>query len=156
MVEFKHITDIPTLMAWREEVIEAVFGQSPDKKLLDSNRDYFARHIADGSHIAVSASAAGTDMGCGGVCFQEELPSPDNPTGRCAYLMNIYVREPFRHKGVGESIIRYLVGVARKRGCFKIYLETSEMAETLYRSIGFMPMKGMMKIDCELPRRSEM
>ncbi len=27
----------------------------------------------------------------------EELPSPDNPSGKCAYLMNIYVREAFRN-----------------------------------------------------------
>lgn len=147
MVEIKRITDIETLMAWREEVIETVFSELPEKELLDANRAYYTRHIPDGTHLAVVASVADEDVGCGGICFQEELPSPDNPTGRCAYLMNIYVREPYRHRGVGESIIRHLVKEARKYDCGKIYLETSDMAETLYKSIGFMPMKGMLKLD---------
>lgn len=147
MVEIRRITDVDTLMSWRREVVEAVFGQSPDNKLLDTDRDYYTRHIADNSHLAVLASSAEEDVGCGGICFQEELPSPDNPTGRCAYLMNIYVRERFRHRGIGESIIRHLVKVAREYGCEKIYLETSDMAEKLYKSIGFMPMKGMLKFD---------
>ena len=136
MVEIKRITDIETLMDWRREVIEAVFDQLPEKELLDINRAYYTRHIPDGTHLAVTASVAEEDVGCGGICFQEELPSPDNPTGKCAYLMNIYVREPFRHKGVGESIIRHLVKEALEYGCGKIYLETSDMAKSLYESLG--------------------
>lgn len=146
MVEIKSVSDIAAIMMWRDEVIEAVFGQSPEKGLIEANRDYYTRHIADGSHLAIAASVGGKDAGCGGICFHEELPSPDNPTGRCAYLMNIYVREAFRHAGIGASIIRHLVGEARKRGCGKIYLETTDMAETLYGSIGFEPMKGMLRI----------
>ena len=67
----------------------------------------------------------GVECGCGAVCFTEELPSPNNPTGRCAYLMNIYVRELFRNKSIAHHIITRLVDEARGRGCGKIYLETT-------------------------------
>lgn len=134
------------IMAWREEVIGSVFGQTPEAELLAANRDYYSRRLSDGSHIAVAASVGGEDVGCGGVCFQEELPSPDNPSGHCAYLMNIYVRKPSRHKGIGRAIITHLVDVARRRGCGKVYLETTQMAESLYKTIGFESMKGMLKL----------
>ncbi len=136
---------IPTLMHWREEVIENVFGVKPSKALLAANRRYYMKHIADGSHIAVVAEADGVDAGCGGICLTEELPSPDNPSGRCAYLMNIYVRKEYRNHGIGHFIVRWLVEKARETGCDKIYLETTEEAQQLYKETGFVVLPGIMK-----------
>lgn len=144
-VTIREITAIPTLMHWRREVIENVFGVVPSKRLLVANRQYYLKHIADGSHIAVVADVDGEDAGCGAICLSEELPSPDNPSGRCAYLMNIYVRDGFRLHGVGHSIVRWLVGKARELGCDKIYLETTDGARSLYKSVGFKELPGIMK-----------
>lgn len=132
-------------MHWRREVIENVFGTEPSKRLMVANRQYYRRHIADGTHIAIVASTDDTDAGCGAICLTEELPSPDNPSGRCACLMNIYVREEFRNRGVAHAIVRWLVNKARQLGCDKIYLETTDMAQPLYRSIGFNDLPGTMK-----------
>lgn len=132
-------------MHWRREVIENVFGTEPSKRLMVANRQYYRRHIADGTHIAVVASTDDTDAGCGAICLTEELPSPDNPSGRCACLMNIYVREEFRNRGVAHAIVRWLVNKARQLGCDKIYLETTDMAQPLYRNIGFNDLPGTMK-----------
>lgn len=132
-------------MHWRREVIENVFGTEPSKRLMVANRQYYRRHIADGTHIAVVASTDDTDAGCGAICLTEELPSPDNPSGRCAYLMNIYVREEFRNRGVAHAIVRWLVNKARQLGCDKIYLETTDMVQPLYKSIGFNDLPGTMK-----------
>lgn len=132
-------------MHWRREVIENVFGTEPSKRLMVANRQYYRRHIADGTHIAVVASTDDTDAGCGAICLTEELPSPDNPSGRCAYLMNIYVREEFRNSGVAHAIVRWLVNKARQLGCDKIYLETTVMAQPLYKSIVLNDLPGTMK-----------
>lgn len=144
-VTIREITAIPTLMHWRREVIENVFGVVPSKRLLVANRQYYLKHIADGSHIAVVADVDGEDAGCGAICLSEELPSPDNPSGRCAYLMNIYVRDGFRLHGVGHSIVRWLVEKSRELGCDKIYLETTDGARSLYKSVGFKELPGIMK-----------
>lgn len=141
----QEITAVPTLMHWRSEVIEGVFGVAPSKRLLAANRRYYRQHIADGSHVAVVAEADGEGVGCGAVCLTEELPSPDNPSGRCAYLMNIYVREAWRRRGVGHAIVRRLIEIARESGCDKIYLETTDGARSFYRSIGFNELLGIMK-----------
>ena len=134
-----------TPMPWRREVIAEVFAQEPGSELLAANRDYYARHIDDGTHEAFVAVADGEEAGCGGLCLYQELPSPDNPTGRCAYLMNIYVRKPYRRRGLGAAITRYLVEQARWHRCGKIYLESSDMASALYGSLGFRPMAHMMQ-----------
>lgn len=143
-VEIREITAMPTLMRWRAEVIRNVFGVEPHPRLLVANRRYYRRHIADGTHVALVAECDGEDCGCGAVCFTEELPSPDNPTGMCAYVMNIYVREPFRNKGIAHKIVARLVEEARSRDCGKIYLETTADGKSLYLTSGFKEMPDMM------------
>lgn len=142
--------NINLLMFWRMRVLYCVFSIPEDEdtsELECSNRGYYERHLADGSHIACTASVAGEVIGCGGICFYDEMPSPDNRNGRCAYLMNIYVSERFRRQGVAKRIVRWLVGQALAQGVGKIYLETSEMAHRLYGDLGFNYMKNMMKLE---------
>lgn len=147
MIKLRLITEIDELMAWRKEVIANVFNIEPDIALTKANRQYYLQHIADGSHRAYVASQDDKDVGCGAICLSQELPSPDNPSGQCAYLMNIYVRKAHRNRGVAHKIINHLVEEAISKGCGKIYLETTDMAKSLYRSIGFMPMQNMMKYE---------
>ena len=144
-VDIREVREIGELMEWRQEVIRHVFGREPSSSLMEANRDYYLRHVADGSHLAVVAFLGEKGIGCGGVCFGDELPSPDNPSGRCAYLMNIYVREEFRSHGVAHKIVEYLIARARQRDCGKIYLETTDEGRPVYSSIGFRDMEGMMK-----------
>ena len=145
MVSLREIKDTDELMQWRAEVIRNVFGEEPAQALLDANRMYYKKHIADSSHVAFVASYDGVECGCGAVCFTDELPSPDNATGRCAYLMNIYVREPFRKHGLAHRIVSNLIDMAKQRGCGKIYLETTAEGRTVYCSLGFKDMPDMMK-----------
>ena len=144
-VNMREVIVIPTLMHWRKEVIENVFGVVPSKELMAANRMYYMKHIADGSHIAIVAEIDDQDVGCGAICLSDELPSPDNPSGRCAYLMNIYVRKEYRGHGVGHSIVCWLVEKARQLRCDKIYLETTDGARSLYKDIGFKELSGFMK-----------
>lgn len=146
MNTLREVKDISELLKWRREVIETVFDQDPSDTLMGANRDYYMRHLADKSHLAFIAETNGEEAGCGAICFSEELPSPDNPSGKCAYLMNIYVRNEFREKGVGHTIVKRLIEEARKRDCEKIYLETTDLGRSLYESLGFRDLPDMMKL----------
>ena len=145
MVSLSEAKDIDTLMSWRAEVICHVFGEQPTRTMLEAKRQYYENHIDDCSHVAFVASYDGIECGCGAVCFTDELPSPDNPTGRCGYLMNIYVREPFRKHGIAHRVVSHLIEVAKQRGCGKIYLETTAAGKSVYSSLGFNDMPDMMK-----------
>lgn len=145
MVEIKEVKDIGELMRWRREVIRNVFEEEADEALLEANRLYYESHVKDGSHLAFVAEYEGEPCGCGSVCLTEELPSPDNPGGRCAYLMNIYVRKNFRNHGIAHAIVKRLLEEARNRDCGKIYLETTADGKPVYTSLGFRDMPDMMK-----------
>ena len=155
-VEIRQATleDLDLLVRWRMVVLREVFGipdDEPTDALEAENRRYYERALAAASHIACFAVSEQEVVGCGGICLQEELPSPDNPSGSCAYLMNIYTSPSCRKQGVGAAIVNWLIEQARQRGIGKIYLETSEAGRSLYEKLGFADLPDMMKLAPERP-----
>lgn len=143
------VDELDKLLAWRMEVLSEVFAipQGADTSALKRvNRDYYLHALPAGEHMACFAETEGETVGCGGICFQREMPSPDNPTGLCAYLMNIYVRPAYRKRHIGTTLVSWLVEKARRQGIGKIYLETSEMGRDMYRHLHFEEMKDMLKL----------
>lgn len=146
MMELLQITDISELLKWRREVIKNVFAEDPSEDLMRSNEEFYRIHINNDSHIAFVAYYEGQAAGCGAVCLTEELPSPDNPTGKCGYLMNIYVRDKYRQHGIAHKIVKRLVEEAKLRNCRKIYLETTVEGRPVYESLGFRDLPDIMKL----------
>lgn len=91
----------------------------------------------------------GRIVGCGGICYQSEMPSPDNPSGTCGHLMNVFALPRLRGRGIGRRVVEFLVDDARSRKTDKIYLESSEVARPLYHSIGFRDLPDYMKLRSE-------
>lgn len=146
------IQDLDLLMQWRMEVLHEVFAIPPEQavpELETENRRYYQAELTRGGHVACFAYMGEEIVGCGGMCLYSEMPSPDNPNGKCAYLMNIYARPQFRRHGVGDAVVCWLIGQAEQRGISKIYLETSEDGRPLYREIGFSDLSGYMKFTYE-------
>ena len=76
----------------------------------------------------------------------DELPMGSNPTGRCAFLMNVYTAPEYRRQGVAARVVRACIEDARARGAGSLLLESTQMGEPLYRSLGFAPAKGYMRL----------
>ena len=145
-VERAGIERLDELMAWRETVLREVFSIPEDAdlgSLLAANRTYYERELPGNGHVACLASIDGHVVGCGGICLQGELPSPDNPSGKNAYLRNVYTVPAMRGAGVGKAVVGWLVGEARRLGAGKVYLESSEAGKRLYADVGFAPLPAM-------------
>ncbi len=145
--------DIDLLLSLRMEVLSNVFEEEKktisDKEwetIRQENEDYYLYELNNGGHISCAIYVNGEVAGCGGVCLYREMPSPDNRSGKCAYLMNIYVRREYRRQGFAKQLCDYLIQKAKEKGADKIYLESSDMAVDLYKSIGFKEMEGYMKL----------
>lgn len=152
MIEIKRATidDIETLMSWRMEVLCDVFSIDKNADLTEltaNNREYYLRELPTEGHIACFAYKDGQIAGCGGICIYNEMPSPDNPSGMCAYLMNIYTRPMFRGQGIGRKTASWLIKQAEEKGITKIYLEASDSGKPMYQKMGFSPMVDYLKLD---------
>lgn len=144
------LSDLDLLLKWRMTVLREVFSipaDRPTDELERENRRYYETALPDGAHIACFARSGDEIVGCGGVCVYRELPSPDNPNGYCGYIMNVYTSPEYRGRGVGRKVVNWLIEQSRKRGVKKIYLEASESGYPLYQKMGFVDMRGYMKLN---------
>lgn len=141
------IEDLEFLVEVRMEVLDSVFGpelQADVAELTEANRAYYESALPSGEHIACLAFDGEEFLGCGGLCLYREMPSPDNESGRCGYLMNVYTRPQHRRKGVGAAVVEWLVAHAREQGVEKLSLETTVAGQAVYESAGFKPAEGFM------------
>lgn len=145
-IDIRQVIVLPTLLHWRKEIITQIYGITPSKALLIAARTYYEKHIADGSHIAIIAEADGSDVGFGAISIVDELPTPDNPSGKLACLTDIYVREEYRRRGIAHTIVRWLVDKATQLGCGSIYLTTTITARPLFAEIGFKGLCSTMQL----------
>ena len=111
-----------------------------------ASRDYYRAALADGSHAAWLVFDGDTWIGAGGVSFYRIMPTYHNPSGRRAYLMNIYTHPDYRRRGIARHLVDLLVGEARQRGITAISLEATDMGRPLYEAYGFVQMPAEMEL----------
>ena len=76
-------------------------------------------------------------IGCGGICYQSELPSPENLSGINGYLMNIYTLPGMRvhgNDGIYDAGEAGFVGSKRMKKAWEIARELFENAEPVLRT----------------------
>ena len=65
------------------------------------------------------------------------MPSYHNPTGKTAFIMNIYTDSQYRRKGIAYEVLDMLVKDAKDRGVENIILDSTKMGRPLYEKYGF-------------------
>jgi ribosomal protein S18 acetylase RimI-like enzyme len=69
--------------------------------------------------------------------IQETLGSPPFPKGLRGHISSVAVDLEWRKRGLGESILRYLLSEARTRGLERVDLNATPEGERIYRRLGF-------------------
>ena len=85
-------------------------------------------------------------IGAGGVSFYKVMPTYHNPTGKKAYIMNMYTASAYRRQGIAIHTLDLLVKNAREQGVTQIALEATEMGRPLYEKYGFVKMEDEMEL----------
>ena len=107
---------------------------------------YYRRALETGEHIAYLVYDNGKFIGAGGVSFYQVMPTYHNPTGKKAYIMNMYTASAYRRQGIAFHTLDLLVKVIRKQGVSQITLEATEMGRPLYEKYGFVKMEDEMEL----------
>ena len=143
------LEDLDLLVRTRIQVLLAANRLLEDTDMSaveQASRDYYTAALADGSHAAWLVFDGDTWIGAGGVSFYRVMPTYHNPSGRKAYLMNIYTHPDYRRRGLGRRMAELLVEEARKRGVTAISLDATAMGMPLYESMGFVHMPMEMEL----------
>lgn len=141
--------DIGMLTKTRIEVLRAANKLSRDIDMSEVEKqsyDYYKKALCDGTHIAYLIFDGSRFAGAGGVSFFQVMPTYHNPSGKKAYIMNMYTAPEYRRKGIAYKTLDILIEDIKRKGISDISLETTSMGRPLYEKYGFVKMEGEMKL----------
>ena len=143
------IADIDELVKTRIIVLHAANKLSDDVDMSEVEKEsyaYYKRALVTGEHTAYLVYDNGTFIGAGGVSFYQVMPTYHNPTGKKAYIMNMYTTPEYRRLGLAIHTLNLLVNDARELGVSQIALEATDMGRPLYEKYGFVKMEDEMEL----------
>lgn len=108
--------------------------------------EYYKSALETGEHIAYLVYDNETFIGAGGASFYQVMPTYHNPTGKKAYIMNMYTASAYRRQGIVFHTLDLLVKDAREQGVSQIALEATDMGRSLYEKYGFVKMEDEMEL----------
>ena len=143
------IADIDELVRTRIIVLRAAnkLSNDVDMSLVEKESyEYYKSALETGEHVAYLVYDNETFIGAGGVSFYQVMPTYHNPTGKKAYIMNMYTASEYRRQGIAFHTLDLLVKDIRKQGVSQITLEATEMGRPLYEKYGFVKMEDEMEL----------
>ena len=149
-MEFKiaTISDIKILSEIRIEVLKAANKLDEVVELngvKKETEDYYTKAFSEKSNVTCFVYDNGEFVGCGSISYYSVMPTYSNPTGKKAYIMNMYTREKDRRKGVVTNILDLLINDAHNKNVKCILLEATDIGRKLYEKYGFKQMKDEME-----------
>ena len=128
--------DLETFIALRIAQLREE-GAREELDLRPALRDYYRRHLADGTFVSWLAVAEGRIIGTSGMSFVEKPPYFGCPTGRIGLLSSMYTAPDHRRRGIARELLRRVVAEARAYGCGAVQITASDMGVLLYSDFGF-------------------
>lgn len=108
--------------------------------------EYYKNALAAGGHTAYLVYDHEIWIGAGGISFYQVMPTYHNPSGRKAYIMNMYTAPAYRRQGIAYRMLDLLTAEAAERGILQIALEATDMGRLLYQKYGFIAARDEMEL----------
>lgn len=143
------LEDVDILITTRIEVLRAAnkLSEATDMSEVEKQSyNYYQKALYEGTHTAYLVFDKERFVGAGGVSYFQVMPTYHNPSGKKAYVMNMYTDPEYRRKGIGYKTLDMLVQDAKSKGVTAISLEATEMGRPLYEKYGFIRMNDEMEL----------
>ena len=112
-------------------------GATEDIDLKPYLRDYYERHMKDGTFVSWLAIDDGKIVGTSGMSFVEKPPYYSCPSGKIGLLSSMFTDKDHRRTGVARELLRRVVEEAKDYGCGCVQITASDMGVLLYTDFGF-------------------
>ena len=105
-------------------------------KLYNNTKSFITDGFEDKSFITWVASQNNEIIAMGGLTYYVLPPNDWCPSGRTAYIGNMYTIPDYRRKGIATKLLSLLVDEAKENCCERIFIAT-DMGKPLYEKYGF-------------------
>ena len=105
---------------------------------------YFSESLENGSLLCWVGLVDDAIVATAALCFYQ-LPSTfSNPSGRIAYVTNMYTDDAYRRRGIASHLLRKLIENAKDLKYTSIRLHASSHGKGIYEKVGFTDTDGYM------------
>lgn len=112
-------------------------GAKEDIDLVPYLRDYYKRHMEDGTFVSWLAIDGDRIIGTSGMSFVEKPPYFGCPSGKIGLLSSMFTNPDYRRMGIAKELLDRVVNEAREYGCGTVQITASDMGVKLYTAYGF-------------------
>ena len=120
-------------------------GATEDIDLIPPLRDYYDRHMSDGTFVSWLALDKDKIIGTSGMSFVEKPPYFGCPSGRIGLLSSMFTDPDYRRIGIAKELLNRVVEEARAYGCGAVHITASDMGVKLYTAYGFVHNNNFMQ-----------
>jgi len=137
-IQYRKLTpdDVDTFIAMRIKQLREE-GATEDIDLIPALKDYYNRHMADGTFVSWLAVDGDKIVGTSGMSFVEKPPYFSCPTGKIGLLSSMFTDPSYRRMGIAKELLSKVVDEAKKYGCGCVQITASDMGVLLYTDFGF-------------------
>ena len=112
-------------------------GATEDIDLKPYLKDYYERHMKDGTFVSWLAVDDGKIVGTSGMSFVEKPPCFSCPSGKIGLLSSMFTAPDHRRMGIAKELLKRVTDDARDYGCGCVQITASDMGVLLYTDFGF-------------------
>ena len=112
-------------------------GATEDIDLVPALKDFYHRHMADGTFVSWLALDGEKIIGTSGMSFVEKPPYFSCPSGKLGLLSSMFTNPDYRRMGIAKELLHRVVEEARAYGCGAVHITASDMGVKLYTAYGF-------------------
>lgn len=112
-------------------------GAREELDLVPALKDYYRRHLKDGTFVSWLAVDGEKIVGTSGMSFVEKPPYFSCPNGRIGLLSSMYTDPTYRRRGIARELLGRVVEEACAYGCGSVQITASDMGVLLYSDFGF-------------------
>ncbi len=120
-------------------------GATEDIDLRPALKDYYLRHLADGTFVSWLAFDGEKIVGTSGMSFVEKPPYFACPSGRIGLLSSMFTNPAYRRKGIAKELLSRVVKESKDFGCGTVQITASDMGVKLYTDFGFVHNQNFMQ-----------
>ncbi len=146
MITFQKLTEkeLDTFIQMRIRQLREE-GATENIDLVPALKNYYEKHMADGTFVSWLALDGNTIIGTSGMSFVEKPPYFGCPTGKIGLLSSMFTDPAYRRQGIAKELLRRVMREAKEYGCGTVQITASDMGVPLYADYGFLKNSNFMQ-----------
>ncbi|MFX0184575.1 MAG: GNAT family N-acetyltransferase [Candidatus Hodarchaeota archaeon] len=139
---YRHATikDLKALIKYRIALFQEmghINDLSTEKSFRKILERYFTEALSKNEFLSWVAEINGKIIASSGLVILKKPPTPRNPSGKEAYIMNMYTSPKWRKRGIATRLLEEIFSFLREIKINKISLHATDIGVSVYEKMGF-------------------